>query len=86
MKQPAESAQANKKGRCAFRPTAGDACRANRPPLAYLMGDAGGWGRENPGGLPSRPFPNLAEVEKKVLERIRPRNIDADVEILRNYL
>jgi ATP-dependent exoDNAse (exonuclease V) alpha subunit len=26
------------------------------------------------------------EVEKKVLERIRPRNIDADVEILRKYL
>ena len=26
------------------------------------------------------------EVEKKVLERIRPRNIDADVEILRNYI
>ena len=26
------------------------------------------------------------EVEKKVLERIRPRNIDADVEILKKYL
>ena len=26
------------------------------------------------------------EVEKKVLERIRPRNIDADVEILRQYI
>ena len=26
------------------------------------------------------------EVEKKVLERIRPRNIDADVEILRQYV
>ena len=26
------------------------------------------------------------EVEKKVLERIRPRNIDADVEILRNFI
>jgi GTPase SAR1 family protein len=26
------------------------------------------------------------EVEKKVLERIRPRNIDADVEVLRKYL
>lgn len=26
------------------------------------------------------------EVEKKVLERIRPRNIDGDVEILKNYI
>ena len=26
------------------------------------------------------------EVEKKVLERIRPRNIDADVEILRQFI
>lgn len=26
------------------------------------------------------------EVEKKVLERIKPRNIDADVEILRTYI
>lgn len=25
------------------------------------------------------------EVEKKVLQRIRPRNIDADVEVLRKY-
>ena len=26
------------------------------------------------------------EVEKKVLQRIRPRNIDADVEILKKYI
>lgn len=26
------------------------------------------------------------EVEKKVLQRIRPRNIDADVEILREFI
>lgn len=26
------------------------------------------------------------EVEKKVLERIRPRNIDTNVEILKNYI
>ena len=26
------------------------------------------------------------EVEKKVLEHIKPRNIDADVELLRKYI
>lgn len=26
------------------------------------------------------------EVEKKVLQRVKPRNIDADVEILRKYI
>lgn len=29
---------------------------------------------------------SIPEVEKKVLERIRPRNIDTDVEILKNYI